>query len=221
LVCERILKRKFPLEPISVSNISKMLRVVSHSAAKQDIGKQKVFIKRVSRNTTLRGGFDAQIIDDLLAGPKRDWVQQINEMLDAVYPQWRDSLSQSNRRLPTEIRAEWEKTDILARNRRDSLRVLIDWLAPGMTEEEAAQFEPKVDALLTMDTYILREILFNNYNFEKHESDFYDRLQLHYLADDRCVFVRRERRLLTYVTGSAQANRILNFDEYLSALESN
>lgn len=51
------------------------------------------------------------------------------------------------------------------------------------------------------------------YRFDEHPEDLVDAQQLYYLLDPEMYFVTNDNRLIDYVRGSSQANRIITFDQ--------
>ncbi len=79
-------------------------------------------------------------------------------------------------------------------------------------------FAREIDAALTFAVSIVRASLLSNYDFEKHDSDAYDFLQLHYLASHRFCPVTRDTRLLGRISGSPQLDRVRTFEAFAATL---
>ena len=95
---------------------------------------------------------------------------------------------------------------------------ILEWLEGDRTPELVAEIAKRFDAVFEFTLSVDREFLLRNYNPEKHESDVYDQLQLHYLAMDRFVTVSEDKNLQTRTARSSQASRIMPFNEFLKTL---
>jgi hypothetical protein len=97
-------------------------------------------------------------------------------------------------------------------------KTVLQWLGGGEEPASVAQITKRLEAVLEFTVYVLREFLTREYKLENHDSDLYDQFQLHYLAMDQFVIVTEDKDFRTRVNRSAQATRILSFEEFLRGL---
>ena len=215
LICEKILKRTLPEVEIRPDVLSKHMLVASRAANKCELFEGHVFIARVSRRVDKLGGFDPELIAKLVKGPKEKWVGTLGAVLDSIAPTWRERAERGERHLPNESREQFDRPEVWAQRRAEFLETFTEWLAPGLPAEEARKVEQRIDAVLQFAISIMKDVLLRNYAFSKRDSDIYDLFQLHYLACEQFVFVTRDGPLMSKVRQSSQANRILDFHQFL------
>ena len=153
-----------------------------------------------------------------MAGVKKEWMSSVKQMADERYPAWRELFQQTGRRLPPEIRKELEPRSAWSEQRIAFITGLLNWLGASTHAELVADMSIRLDAALEFTVFVAREFLLRNYSLEKHQSDVFDQFQLQYLAFDRFVIVSGDPDLSTRTQNSAQATRIMSFDQFLSNL---
>jgi hypothetical protein len=85
-----------------------------------------------------------------MAGPKRQWVAAVEAMADKEYPEWRDLFRTTGKRLPPDLRREFEPRSAWHAKHPDFIEALLQ---------------------------VTREFLLRNYSAIKHDSDVFDQFQ--------------------------------------------
>ena len=75
----------------------------------------------------------------------------------------------------------------------------------------------RLDAAFTLGTNLARQSLMGTYRFDEHPNDWFDYLQLHYLAKDDYCFVTEDKRLIRMLQGCAQSQRVFTFGSFMAA----
>jgi len=158
------------------------------------------------------------VLADLVAGPKRQWVQGVEAIATSKYPRWRDLFQQSRKRLPAEMRKELEPWSVWEAQRYELVEGMLAWLGGSTEPESVAETANRLDAVLEFTIFVARAFLTGNYSLAKHQSDVYDQFQLHYLAIDRFVVVSDDSDLSLRTSRSCQAHRIMPFGKFLQCL---
>lgn len=222
LLCREVLRVPFPskLERPRPEVIADYMQVVSYAKSLEEIRTGRVRVRRLRSKGSGRGfaGLTAPVIKELVAGPKREWVERSEIFASEIYPEWREHLQKTGKRLPDKIREELKSRHIWDTEKAKFTETKLGWLEASTTPELIADITKRLDAVLEFTIFVDREILLRNYNIEKHDSDVYDQFQLHYLALDRFVIVTEDRDLLTRTARSSQADRILSFRAFLGTL---
>ena len=106
-----------------------------------------------------------------------------------------NSLQQTGKRLPPEMRKELEPRSAWEAQRYGFVESMLAWLGASTKPESVAETTERLDAVLEFTIFVAREFLTGNYSLEKHWSDVYDQFQLHYLAIDRFIIVSEDSDL--------------------------
>jgi hypothetical protein len=158
------------------------------------------------------------VLADLMAGPKKSWMAEVELMADEIYPDWRDHFRRTGRRLPLEMRKNVEPISTWESQRPGFVKVLLDWLGATPGPELIAEIATKLDAVLEFTIFVAREFLLRNYSLKKHHSDVFDQFQLQYLAMDKFVIVSGDPDLTKRTANSTQADRIMTSQQFLQSL---
>jgi hypothetical protein len=158
------------------------------------------------------------VLADLMAGPKKSWTAQVELLAQEIYPDWRDHFQKTGKRLPPEIRRNFEGKSVWHARRLDFTSTLLDWLGASTGPELTNQMALKLDAVLEFTIFVAREFLLRNYSLDRHHSDVFDQFQLQYLAFERFIIVSNDPDLSKRTASSTQADRIMTFQEYLQGL---
>jgi len=166
-----------------------------------------------------RAGFkDTSVLKDLLAGPKREWIERSEQFATEIYPDWRRHFEETGKRLPADMRERIESRLSSETERAKFIETFLEWLRADTGPRSVAEMTRRLDAVLQFTDFVAREHLTRNYNLEKHESDVYDQFQLHYLAMDRFVIVSEDGDFRTRTARSTQAGRVMSFEQFLGTL---
>jgi hypothetical protein len=157
-------------------------------------------------------------IDQVISGPKKEWIEAIEKIATDTYPVWRELFQREGRRLPPEMCRELESPSALAEQKRSLTEYFLRWLGTSGDPAAVDFAMKKLDASLEFANFVLREFLTSNYSVEKHASDVYDQFQLRYLAVDRFIIVTNDSDLTKRTVRSSRANRILTFEQFLRTL---
>ncbi len=218
LLCQHVLHKPFPLDPISKNALSKLMEITCLANSKAEILERRVQYKRSMYQGRRLAGIDTTLIGNVMAGPKQDWVKQIETLLTEIYPNWREHLEKTGLRLPEELRRRLESSEVWELSRLKFSESILAWLRADADHPTPSELADKIDAVFRFTFWVLRECLLRKYAYKKHESDIYDQFQLHYLADQRYVLVSDDPDLWKRTAGSSQADRILCFDKFLKTL---
>lgn len=222
LICKEILGRRHPPEvpPIPVELLADYMTVVRRARSREEILANRVPVKglRVGKGHAGFAGFETSVFEELLDGPKREWLKRSENFANEVYPQWREHFQETGKRLPDEMREKIASRLVSAAERAEYCASFIRWLGAPAEPDAIADIEKRLDAALEYTAFVAREHLLRNYNLEKHESDVYDLFQLNYLAMDRFIIVSQDRNLRTRTARSPQAGRIRSFEKFLQTL---
>jgi hypothetical protein len=215
LLCEEVLRIPFPSDQLAPSApvISRYIDVVRRATTLEQL-----LSGRVQYMGKLGGIGSTSVVADLMAGPKRAWAAQVEELANENYPSWRQLFDETGRRLPLEMRKALEPRSAWQQQRPAFVRALLEWLGASTAPEVNAEISARLDAVLEFTIFVAREFLLRNYSLEKHHSDVFDQFQLQYLAFDRFVIVSGDPDLLTRTRQSSQAHRIMPFDQFLGSL---
>jgi hypothetical protein len=150
---------------------------------------------------------------------KRQWVAAVENMATETYPDWRALFQRSGRwRLPSELRKELNPVQAWKGPRVDFIKGLLQWLHAAVDQKVIELMCTKLNAVLEFAVFVTREFLLGNYSLEKHDSDIFDQFQLQYLAMSEFVVVSGDADLLLRTKRSAQASRIMSFDQFLRTI---
>jgi hypothetical protein len=131
--------------------------------------------RRVPYKGKTAGINSTTILADLMAGPKKSWMAEVELMAGEIYPDWRDHFQKTGRRLPQEMTRNVEPRSAWQAQRPAFIKALLDWLGAGPGPELVAEMATKLDAVLEFTIFVAREFLLRN---EKHHSDVFDQFQL-------------------------------------------
>jgi hypothetical protein len=215
LLGQEILRIPFPPEelPPAASMISKYMDVLRRTETINELLTSGIPYKGKCARLE-----STSILADLMAGPKKNWVDALEKMADGYYPAWRELFKKTGLRLPLEMRRELEPKLAWKEQRYAFVRALLEWLHAPTNQELVTEISIRLDAVLEFAIFVAREFLLRNYSSEKHQSDVFDQFQLQYLAFDRFNIVTRDSDLLTRTQNSPQAARIISFENFLSTL---
>jgi len=159
-------------------------------------------------------------VADVTGGVKKQWVDAVEKMATETYPEWRALFKQSGQRwrLPAEKRKELEPMSAWQTQRVAFITGLLEWLHAKTDPHVVDEMCRRLDAVLEVAIFVTREFLLRNYSAEKHDSDVFDQFQLQYLALDEFVIVSGDADLLQRTKRSAQASRIMSFDQFLRSV---
>ncbi len=86
------------------------------------------------------------------------------------------------------------------------------------TDERLDALATRLDAAFTLGTTLARQTFLGTYRFDKNPSDWFDYLQLHYLAKRDYCFVTRDKRLIHRIAECAQSQSVFTFDSFIGSL---
>jgi hypothetical protein len=215
LICRDVLHIPFPpdqLPPVAPV-ISRYMDLVRRATTLDQLLNMRVPFKgkHAGINSTC-------VLADLMSGPKKSWMAEVERTGDEIYPDWRDHFQKTGRRLPPEMRKNVEPRSTWESQRPAFIKVLLDWLGATPGPELVAEMATKLNAVLEFTIFVAREFLLRNYSLEKHHSDVFDQFQLQYLAMDQFVIVSGDPDLSKRTANSTQADRIMTFQQFLQSL---
>ena len=179
---------------------------------------EQLLSNAVSYKGKLIGLVSATSYLDDMTKYKQRWLAQMKGMANAVYPGWEDLFWKTGKRVPLEIRKEYEKRAYWERQRVIFSKAMLRLVGAGATPELVAEFSSRLDAAIEFSIFVVRQFMFHNYSVENHLSDAFDQIQLFYLAIDRFVVVSSDPDILLRTRQSQQAARIMSFDKFLQTL---
>ena len=215
ILCEEVLRIPFPSDQLAPAApvISKYMDIVRRAAT---------LVQLLSGRVPYRGRFaglnSTSVLADLMAGPKRAWAAQVEELATENYSTWRQLFQETGRRLPLEMRQSLEPRSAWQERGPGFVKVLLEWLGASTGAEVIAEIRTRLDAVLEFTIFVAREFLIRDYSLEKHHSDVFDQFQLRYLAFDRFAVVSGDPDLSTRTRVSSQADRIMSFEEFLASI---
>lgn len=223
LLCRDVLQVPFPahIERPRPAVIADYMQVVACAKSLEEIRSCRVLVRKLRTKGAGRPGFtgvEASLVKDLMAGPKEQWVKQLEIFATKTYPQWREHFRRTGARLPDEAREALKSRQTWDGGKSAFIETKLRWLQAPTTAEVVPEIAKRLDAVLNFTLFVGREMLLGNYNIEKHDSDVYDQFQLHYLALDRFVLVTEDKDLSKRTVQSSQADRILSFQDFLGTL---
>jgi len=215
LLCKEVLRIPFPPEflPPASDVLSHYIDIVRRANSLKEL-----LACRVPYKGGCAGFATTSVFADLMAGPKKKWVAAVEGIADRNYPDWRQLLQQTGKRLPAEMRKGLEPRSAWQGQRPAFVKSLLLWLGASTSPELIAEIAKRLDAVLEFTIFVSREFLLRNYSLQKHESDVYDQFQLQYLAMDRFVIVSGDPDLSKRTACSSQAGRIMSFQKFLQSL---
>ncbi len=159
------------------------------------------------------------VLADLMAGPKRQWIDAAEAMANEKFPGWRELFQTEGKRLPPQMRKELAPRAAWEAQRSAFIDALLDWLGASRDPKVAADLCARLDAVLEFTVFVARGFLLQNYSLEKHKSDVFDAFQLEYLAMDEFVIVSADADLSLRTVQSSQASRIMSFDDFVRSID--
>jgi hypothetical protein len=94
---------------------------------------------------------------------------------------------------------------------------MVHQLQLPLTKANKQTVEKALEPVYRHDASVRGKSLTNrNFNFKKHASSWLDSNQLFYLADPNFIFVTADAKLIRELAGSAQAKRVILFDQLLN-----
>jgi len=197
----------------AAATISRYMDVIRHARSAEQLLNTGVSYKRGKARLDTTA-----VLTEVMSGPKRSWMTAVERTADEKYPTWRELFQRSNRKTAYEIRAELEPRSAWRPQRHIFTKALLEWLEVEAGPEVIVDISAKLDAVLEFTIFVTREFLLRNYSPEKHQSDVFDQFQLQYLAMDRFVIVSADPDLTKRTQRSSQADRIMQFDDFLETL---
>jgi hypothetical protein len=197
------------------------MEVVRCAKSLDEIREGRVRVRRLltrGNGGTGFAGFDASVVKELVAGPKREWLERSEIFATEIYPQWREHFQETGRRLPDEVRKRLDSRLAWDAEKVKFGQTILSWLGTSTEPECVAEITRRLDAVLDFTIFVAREFLTRDYSPQKHLSDVYDQFQLHYLAVDKFVIVSEDSDLSNRTSSSCQAERIMSFGEFLQSL---
>jgi hypothetical protein len=77
-----------------------------------DVVRRATTMNQLTRGVPYRGKStrigSTSVLAELMAGPKRQWMAEVEKMAAEHYPAWRELFQKTGRRLPLEMRKELE-----------------------------------------------------------------------------------------------------------------
>lgn len=223
LICNEVLGRSLPREVprLPVEILADHLTVVRCAKSLEEILSNRVLVKRLqTRGEGHAGtaGFKPLVLEELVAGPKRAWQNEVKRNASEIYPRWLEHFQETGKRLPDEPSKKVASRLVSDAERAEYSKSFLRWMRAPEEPDAVAEITRRLDAVLELTIFVTREFLTRNYNLEKNESDVYDQFQLNYLAMDRFIIVSEDKNLRTRTARSSQAKRIMSFDEFLKRL---
>lgn len=220
LLCTEVLRVSFPrdLIPPSAAVLARYLEVVRLAKSRAEILEGRVPYRGSLTRGRGRAGFQTSVLNDLVASPKKEWVERVEAMATDIYPPWRELFQKTGKRVPPKKRKELQSPSIWEAERHGFVETMLRWLGASTAPESVAEITTRLDAVLEFTTFVAREFLTRNYSLQKHWSDVYDQFQLHYLAVDRFVIVSEDSDLSKRTSRSRQVDRIISFEKFLQSL---
>jgi hypothetical protein len=219
LICSEVLHIPLPCEFEPFGRfLTRFLDVARHAKSNAEILRREVRYKTVLTRGKGRSGFDSRVITELVAGPKRKWCEQVEDIVSKNYPQWREHFAKTGKRLPPDMRKAHEPWQAWAAQRGIFGKGFLEWIGAPSDPQSVTGMTDRLSAAIEFTMFVAREFLINNYSVEKHESDVYDQFQLHYLAMDRFIIVSGDPDLSKRTSRSPQAARIMSFQQFLQTL---
>lgn len=223
LICNEVLGCSLPREVprLPVKILADHLTVVRCAKSLEEILSNRVLVKRLqTRGEGHAGtaGFKPSVLEELVAGPRRAWQNEVERNACEIYPRWREHFQETGKRLPHEQSEKVASRLVSGAERAEYSRSFLRWMRAPEEPDAVAEITRRLDAVLELTIFVTREFLTRNYNLEKNESDVYDQFQLNYLAMDRFIIVSQDKNLRTRTARSSQATRIMSFDEFLKSL---
>jgi hypothetical protein len=86
------------------------------------------------------------------------------------------------------------------------------------TDERLTALSTHLEAAFTLETALARLTFAGNYRFDENPSDWFDCLQLHYLARPEYCFVTQDKRLIQRIGDCTQSKRVFLFDSFIASL---
>lgn len=221
LICKEVLGRSLPpkVPRLPVKLLSDYMTVVRRAESREEILANRVPVKGLCIGKGHAGfaGFKTSVFEELLDGPKGQWLKRTENFADKVYPRWREHFQETGRRLPEKKREEIKSRLVSDAERAEYSESFLRWMRAPVDPDAVADIMKRLDAVLEYTTFVAREHLTRGYNLEKNKSDVYDQFQLHYLVMDRFVIVTEDKKLRTRTARSSQAKRIMSFGEFLES----
>lgn len=220
LICKEVLKVPFSLPRLPPELLADYMTVVRRAGSREEILANRVRVKGLHKGKGHSGlaGFETSVFEELLDGPKREWLKRSENFADEVYPRWREHFQETGKRLPDEMCEGIASRLVSDVERAEYCKSFLRWMGAPVETESVADIAKRLDAALEYTAFVAREHLTRNYNLEKNKSDVYDQFQLHYLAMDRFIIVSEDRNLRSRTARSSQAKRIVSFHEFLKSL---
>lgn len=108
LICNEILGRRLPPEVprVPVGLLADYMTIVRRAGSREEILANRVRVKRlrVGKGHAGFAGFETSVFEELLDGPKREWLKRSENFADETYPRWREHFQETGKRLPDEMR---------------------------------------------------------------------------------------------------------------------
>ncbi|MGA3178391.1 MAG: hypothetical protein ABSE19_13730 [Candidatus Acidiferrum sp.] len=221
LFCKEVLRMSFPHPQLPIELISDYLTVVRLAKSMQDILAKRVRVNRLMTKGLGHSGFSGfgpAGIELLVSGPKNSWKEIIENLATDNFPSWREHFQQTGKRLPDELRRDAEVRLNSHTERLKLAASFLQWLNGSTEPTSVEEVAKRLDAVIELTLFVLREFLLREYNLEKHDSDVYDQFQLYYLLLDRFVIVSADSDLTKRTIRSTQKDRILPFEAFLQKL---
>lgn len=140
LLCKEVLRVPFPakLERPRPDVIADYMQVVCCAASLEQVRAGRVPVRKLrSKGWGHAGsaGLGAAVVKELLAGPKRDWVQGCERFVSEIYPQWREHFQQTGKRLPDDMREGLNSRQAWDVEKTKWIETKLEWLESSTSPE--------------------------------------------------------------------------------------
>ncbi len=213
---ENILHEPSPYSGVDRRKLQTWLELACRAKTKEDLVESALPDKRTLRQGRRYVGLD-------LAGIAADTSAEQSRYIRATQRalQWMRSQTAEN---PTGTRIPPRPAEKLkfTFRRADWNRKVAESFLEGSelepTDERLAALARHLDAAFTLETALARQTFLGTYRFEDNPSDWFDCLQLYYLARPNYCFLTQDKRLLQRIEGCAQSDRVFTFDSFMASL---
>jgi len=215
LICRDVLHVPFPahIPRLPVEVLSAHMHVIRRARSLKQLREGRIPWK--SGYARLEA---TDALKNVVEGVKKQWIRQVEDFADNVFPHWRTCFEKTGRRLPPEMRKNVDRKSMFEMRSMGFVEGLLSWLKAKKEPEVLSDVRKRLDSVLRFTAFVVDQFLERNYSLEKHSSDVFDQFQLHYLALDRFTIVSEDTDMWKRTAESPQASRIMSFETFLESL---
>ncbi len=215
---ENILHTPSPYVGVDARQLRMWLESACVAKTKEDLVESKLPDRRALRRGRRCMGLDLVGIASDTFADQAGYVKATQHALQWISSQATESQTDPRARISGRLAERLKHTYGRADWNRRVAESFLEGSGLEPTDERLASLARRLEAAFTLETALARLTLLGTYHFNENPSDWFDCLQLYYLARDGYCAVTQDKRLTKRIEGCAQSQRVFTFDSFIASL---